>query len=309
MKNLYIIGCLLLLLSVQGCGIIRKVFGQGKKTEPAVECHWEDKDTIRALCDSISGLWSLMDQLELENKAVLSVGDSNFYESVVKSSDSNQTGYYKRLVGLLSAIQKYNNNDAVVPGDGYIEIDMDTVQILCDSIAGLQNRIAELENISEAVKAVQNINDAAFFKSIIKAPLSEKYDSVRVGYYKQLVELFDYKGNDELKGTYILYYPLLENYGKWNAEIANFIESVLWSFKYSSPYIDTEKKRFEKKLDSCEYYCKYRWKKDPQVNFDYDKFEREIKYLTDVIEETMSLFEDPSKFKKENFEEQLRKLK
>ena len=99
----------------------------------------------------------------------------------------------------------------------------------------------------------------------------------------------------------------MENYGKWNDEIAGFISRVVKTFERrfpNNPSIESEKENIKKSLESCEYYKEYRYKYNGNpVSGRY------IEYLDNVIKDTDALFDDPSKFKKENFEEQLKKLK
>jgi hypothetical protein len=94
---------------------------------------------------------------------------------------------------------------------------------------------------------------------------------------------------------------LLENYGKYNKYLAKLIQRVIKSFELIGiPDSKTEKELFNEGLEEMEYFKKYRYKRN---------ISQEIKYLEDVINDTKALFDNPSKFKKESFEEQLRRLK
>lgn len=164
----------------------------------------------------------------------------------------------------------------------------------------LQKQVNDLKTKLGNTKAVMDIDDRDFYQSLIMAPLGKKYDSIQVDYYKKTVALFDYNSKKEMKLAYEVYYPLLENYGKFNKDVARLIQRVIKSFELLGiPDSETEKELFNKGWEETEYYKNYRHN---------EGFSYEIKYLEDVIEDTKLLFDNPSKFKKENFEEQLKKL-
>lgn len=164
----------------------------------------------------------------------------------------------------------------------------------------LQKQVDNLKTKLGSAKDVMDIDDRDFYRSLITTPLVKKYDSIQVYCFKKTALLFDYKNKKEMKWVYEVYYPLLENYGKYNKDIAKLIQRVIKSFELlGTPDSKTEKELFNEGLEEMEYFKKYRYKSN---------ISQEIKYLEDVIKETQSLFEDPSKFIKENFEVQLRRL-
>ncbi len=154
-----------------------------------------------------------------------------------------------------------------------------------------------LGNVKEAV---MDIDDRDFYRSLITIPLEKKYDSIQVEYYKKTVALFDHENKKEMKWVYEVYYPLLENYGKYNKDLAKLIQRVIKSFELIGiPDSKTEKELFNEGLEEMGYFKEYRYKRN---------ISQEIKYLEDVINDTKVLFDNPSKFKKEGFEEQLQRL-
>lgn len=164
----------------------------------------------------------------------------------------------------------------------------------------LQKQVNDFEKKRGNIKAVMDIDDRDFYRSLIMTPLEKKYDSIQTEYYKKTVALFDHENKKEMKWVFEVYYPLLENYGNYNKELAKLIQKVIKSFELIGiPDSKTEKELFNVGLEKMEYFKKYRYKSN---------ISQEIKYLEDVINDTKSLFDNPSKFKKESFEEQLRKL-
>lgn len=164
----------------------------------------------------------------------------------------------------------------------------------------LQKQVNNLKTKLGNTKAIMDIDDRDFYRSLITTPLVKKYDSIQVDCFKKTAVLFDYENKKEMKWVYEVYYPLLENYGKYNKDLAKLIQRVIKSFELlGTPDPKTEKELFNEGLEETEYFKKYRYKSN---------ISQEIKYLEDVIKDTKSLFDDPSKFKKEYFEEQLRRL-
>lgn len=164
----------------------------------------------------------------------------------------------------------------------------------------LQKQVNDLQTKIDNTKAIMGIDDRDFYRSLITTPLKKKYDSIQVDYYKKTAALFDYENKKEMKWVYDNYYPLLENYGKYNENLAKLIRKVIRRFELPDALnSETEKELFNEGLEMMEYSKKYRWKVSAS---------QEIKYLEDVIKDTQSLFDNSSKFTKENFEEQLRKL-
>lgn len=166
----------------------------------------------------------------------------------------------------------------------------------------LQKQVNDLEIKLGNTKAIMDIDDRDFYRSLITSPLEKKYDSTQVEYYKKTVALFDHENKKEMKWVYEIYYPLLENYGKYNEDLEKLIRKELRKFELPGVLNpEDEKEYFKEDLEEMEYYMKDRWKDGV--------YSREIKYLEDVIKDTKLLFDNPSKFKKEYFEEQLRRLK
>ena len=164
----------------------------------------------------------------------------------------------------------------------------------------LQTEVDDLKIKLGNIKAIMDIDDRDFYRGLILTPLGKKYDSIQVGYYKKTVALFDHENKKEMEWVYEVYYPLLENYGKYNKDLAKLIQRVIKSFELIGiPDSKTEKELFNEGLEEMEYFKKYRYKRN---------ISQEIKYLEDVINDTKLLFDNPSKFKKENFEELLRRL-
>lgn len=165
----------------------------------------------------------------------------------------------------------------------------------------LNNRITSLEQKLGKTKAILDIDDRDFYRSLITTPLTKKYDSIQVDCYKKTIAMFDHENKKEMKWVYEIYYPLLENYWKYNQDLEILIQRVIRSFDLLAvPDINNEKELFNDGLQKMEYFKEYRYKSN---------ISQEIKYLEDVISDTKSLFEDSSRFTKENFEEQLRRLK
>lgn len=169
-----------------------------------------------------------------------------------------------------------------------------------NDINRLEKEVDELNKKLGNAKALLDIDDRDFYRSLITIPLEKKYDTIQVDYYKKTVALFDHENKKEMKWVYEVYYPLLENYGKYNKHLAKLIQRVIKSFELIGiPDSKTEKELFNEALEEMEYFKKYRYKRN---------ISQEIKYLEDVINDTKALFDNPSKFKKESFEEQLRRL-
>ena len=166
----------------------------------------------------------------------------------------------------------------------------------------LQKQVNDLKTKLGNTRAIMDIDDRDFYRSLITSPLEKKYDSIQVEYYKKTVALFDHENKKEMKWVYEVYYPLLENYGKYNKDIAKLIQRVIKSFELLGiPDSKTEKELFNEGLEETEYFKKYNIRSRKNIS-------QEIKYLEDVINDTKLLFDNPSKFKKEYFEEQLRRL-
>ena len=156
-----------------------------------------------------------------------------------------------------------------------------------------------IEDYNKA-KDVYTITDKDLYRDIITTPLAQKYDSKKVDYYMKIAQANNDDTNEDIKWIYNVYYPLLKNYGQHNQDLAKIIQGVIKTFeKIGDPDPNTEKTIFDDRLEETDYSKNYRWVKN--IN-------QEIKYLEDVIMETRSLFDDTSKFTKENFEEQLRRL-
>ena len=180
----------------------------------------------------------------------------------------------------------------------------------CDSLMkvlkyekeSLEKQLNDLKTKLGNTNAILDIDDSYFYRSLILTPLTEKYDSILVDCYIKTISLFDYENKNEMKGVYELYFPMLKNYGQYNQDIIKLIRRIINSFDLIKPIpnINTEKDLFNQGLEEMEYFKKYRYKSN---------IHQEIKYLEDVIDGTNSLFDDPAKFKKEYFEEQLKKLK
>lgn len=164
----------------------------------------------------------------------------------------------------------------------------------------LEKQVNDLKTKLGNTKTIMDIDDRDFYRSLITIPLEKKYDSIQVDYYKKTVALFDHDNKKEMKWVYEVYYPLLENYGKYNDDLAKLIGKVIRRFKLPGTLNSrSEKEQFNEGLEEMEYFKEYRYKRN---------ISQEIKYLEDVINDTRLLFDNPSKFKKESFEEQLRKL-
>ena len=164
----------------------------------------------------------------------------------------------------------------------------------------LEKEVVDLNTKFGKAKALLDIDDRDFYRSLITTPLEKKYDSIEVDYYKKTAAVFDHENKKEMKWVYEVYYPLLENYGKYNEDLAKLIRKVIRRLELpDAPNSKTEKAFFNEDLEEMEYFKKYRYKSN---------ISQEIKYLETVINDTKLLFDNPSKFKKENFEEQLRRL-
>lgn len=177
---------------------------------------------------------------------------------------------------------------------------------------GLQKQLDGLMHELGNAKAVYDIDDRDFYRVLITTPLERKYDSSLVESYKKTVALFDFENKEEMKWVYEVYYPLLENYGQYNNDIAILIERVVKSFEKLAQFGNTPDKEIEKKLfvqdlEESEYFKKYRYMGVSSKKKDNPS--RKIDYLENVINDTKMLFEDPSLFTKENFEDQMKKLK
>ena len=169
-----------------------------------------------------------------------------------------------------------------------------------NDINRLEKEVDELNKKLGNAKALLDIDDRDFYRSLITIPLEKKYDTIQVDYYQKTVALFDHGNKKEMKWVYEVFYPLLENYGKYNKDLARLIQRVIKSFELIDiPDSKTEKELFNEGLEETEYFKKYRYKSN---------ISQEIKYLENVINDTKMLFDNPSKFKKESFEEQLRRL-
>lgn len=167
----------------------------------------------------------------------------------------------------------------------------------CDS---LSEKTKELEAIINAYKAVYGGDE--YIKALIETPLEKVCDTVQINYHKQLIDFYVKDGlNDDVMIVYEVYYPLLERYEVFNNELKVIIWNIVRSFEgnTSNPNKDLERDAFYQSLRGCSYYREYRYKSN--VN-------QEIVYLEEVIGATKELFEDPSKFTKENFLEQFDKL-
>ena len=166
----------------------------------------------------------------------------------------------------------------------------------------LRKQVNDLKTKLGNAKTIMDVDDRDFYRSLIMSPLEKKYDSIQVEYYKKTVALFDHENKKEMNWVYEVYFPLLENYGKYNKDLAKLIQRVIKSFELlGTPDLKTEKELFNEGLEETEYFKKYNKRSRRNIS-------QEIKYLEDVITDTKSLFEDSSKFTKENFEKQLRRL-
>lgn len=173
----------------------------------------------------------------------------------------------------------------------------DTIHPKQESCDSLLSKNQELDSIIKAYKVVYGGDE--YVKGLIKDPLKKACNPVQIGYHKELIELYKESGlNNDVKRVYEVYFPLLNYYEVYNNEIIGFIRKVVESFD-SNPNKELERDAFNQSLRDCRYYKEFRYKNS--VN-------QEIVYLEDVINDTKALFEDPSKFTKENFEAQLKKL-
>lgn len=165
----------------------------------------------------------------------------------------------------------------------------------------LEGKLSDLNELIGDAKAINDIDNRDFYRNLITAPLAKKYDSIQVDCYLKTASLFDHESKEEMKWVYEVYYPLLENYGQYNSDVATLIEKVIKSFELVDlPVRDIEMELFKADLEKSEYYKKYRYKRN---------ISQEIKYLEEVIAETMALFQQNDSFTKENFEAQLEKLR
>lgn len=178
----------------------------------------------------------------------------------------------------------------------------------CDSLMtvvkkekeSLEKQLNDLKTKLGNTNAILDIDDGYFYRSLILTPLTEKYDSILVDCYIKTVSLFDHENKIEMRRVYELYFPMLNNYEQYNQDLIRLIKRIITSFNLlSSPDPDNEKNWFNQGLEEMEYFKKYRYKSN---------IHQEIRYLEDVINDTKTLFDDPAKFKKEYFDEQLKKL-
>lgn len=232
-------------------------------------------------------------------------------DAVTAESESNTEAKYASQPSLFSKIFIKNNSteatdqDSKTPGSHSPQADtLDESNSPCEEqlakvkIDSMQKQVNDLEMKLNIIKSMLD-NNEVFFRNLIMAPLEEKYDSTKVECYKNTVGIFDHESKDEMKMVYEIYYPLLENYGRYNNEVAELIRSEIELFDKLTPSSKIEKDHFDDKLEETEYFKKYRYK---------ENIGQEIKYLEDVINNVKSLFEDSLKFKKENFEMQYRLL-
>ena len=98
-------------------------------------------------------------------------------------------------------------------------------------VKSLEKQVGDLNKKLGNAKALLDIDDGDFYRGLIKTPLTRKYDSIQVDYYKKTVALFDHENKKEMKRVYKFYYPLLENYGKYSEDLAKLIRKVIRRFE------------------------------------------------------------------------------
>lgn len=212
-------------------------------------------------------------------------------------------GFWQKI---LSFFTKPVQKDDCTECENQLAMELDENEVLREQVMDLTTKL-------EIVKtSVEKIDDKDFYRSLITTPLTKKYDSIQLDFYKKSTNFFDHETKNEMKWIYDVFYPLLDNYGKFTQDVAQIIKGVIKSFEKLAetgnvPNQEIEKDLFEKKLKDTDYFMNYRYMGVSSKKKDNPS--RRIDYLEDVINDTRALFEDPSRFKKESFEEQLRRLK
>lgn len=308
MKKFIIISCFLFLSILGGFGQIRVPVSrteqsnkEQKENETTKRASWLERHAIwtydlRKIKENKTGdtLNSLDSLVPSNNKDALKENNYNCDSLLRRTKEKDKYLIAIRTVYKDEELRHLNNSHLVI-----LSYNDDTPKgndYDCDS---LSQRVKEQVEFLNAYRTACG-NDE--LKRLIKSPLEKVYDSTRIKCHKLLIEeLYKVNKDDGVKRVYIVFFPLLEHYGELNNEIKLMIASVINSFDATKgfPSIELQKDVFYQSLNSSKYYTQYRYNTNVH---------QEIKYLEDVINDTKALFDDPSKFTKENFEKQLKKL-
>ncbi|MBR3698824.1 MAG: hypothetical protein IKM85_04815 [Bacteroidales bacterium] len=239
--------------------------------------------------------------IQKNNKVIDTIVNPGDTCDVMKSEDSDRTTIkWWQFRKLWQFYKKSENND------GDCKECEEKLKELNQTKENLETQVNDLNARLVISGSVFSIDDKYYYQDLFTSALKRKYDPSLVDCHKKTVAIFDYKNKKEMKWVYDVYYPLLENYGKYNEEIARLIKNEIILFEWGNPDIEAEKDSFNNALENSEYYREYRYMGINSKNKEIPS--RKIQYLEDVINDTKALFEDPSKFTKENFEKQRMKL-
>lgn len=307
MKKFIIISCFLFLSILGGFGQIRVPVS---RTEQSNKEQKENETTKRASLLERQAIWtydlrkirenktgdtlnSLDSLVSSNNKDALKENNYNCDSLLRRTKEKDEYLIAIRTVYKDEELRLLNNSHLVI-----LSYNDDTPKgkdYDCDSLLQRAN------DQDEFLKAYKTLYGYDELKRLIKSPLEKPYNSDHIECHKQLIKLYDIDNDEGSRNLYKIYYPLLDHYGELNNEIKLMIESVIKSFDATKgfPSIELQKDVFYQSLNSSKYYTQYRYNTNVH---------QEIKYLEGVINDTKALFDDPSKFTKENFEKQLKKL-
>lgn len=275
------------------------------------------EDTIQKLNQEIASLGQRINDLrvlwevtkEVDDQGLFNLPELPSYDTMAPQPSVNpkegkdepvekKSGLWSWLNNLFhrkSGPSESNNEPELVNPDSHEA----KVQQLNDDMAGLQKEALDLE---EMLRPVMTTKDYDFFVELMMSSCEKAYDSIQIERHKRAIELLDYKDEDRMNRGHDFYYPVLENYGRYNEEMIKVVNDFVRMFerfdvKDLNP--NNLKGAFEREYEATDYY---KMKKGDGLG------RKKIKYLDMVYESTLSLFDDPSKFTKENFVEQLKKL-
>lgn len=243
------------------------------------------------------GLFNLP-ELPPEKAETSEISDTNLSKegSLADNKSSGWHGFVNWLGGLFGCSKSNKLENQGTQNGCEAEI-----QQLSDRLAGLRTELADIRYLLNPVVETDNLD---FFERLIMDPLGKMYDSALVERHKQAIAQINFDDKEKMKERYNWCYPLLENYGKYNNEMAGFVLTVVRSFEQSARFDKIPNIMREK-----EGYLVFSYNQSEYKKVRKNKHSRQkIDYLDMVHESTLSLFDDPSKFTKENFVEQLKKL-
>lgn len=270
---------------------------------------------------------STKDSIKNNSVQLSSTKDSNkFHQNKFIKDTSN-----RRFLYFGNKQQENKKGKVEKKGEKRGKENVDSIQILKDSIAALNTTIKNLQKQSKPkrqtsvelqrkVDSLQkelvhrdkiisdkivetfgqqlyqsgNTDNDFYCYAVMESPLYYNYDEHRIkqSLYVAKAMGYDAKGH-KFNRIYNTYYDLLINYRIYNQELIDNINAIIDQFSMGTPSRELERERFENRLSTSKYYNV----RGKGKNGTY----RHIFYLDYQIELLRELFKSDKTFKKANF--------